>query len=264
MPAAIPIWPGIPPGYKPEFDQPLPSLTPYLIHADQPTGMVIVLPGGGYEMKADYEGKPVAEWLNDAGIAAAVLDYRVAPYRHPYPLLDARRAVQLVRNNAVEWKINPHKVAILGFSAGGHLAASSGNILDPFPGMPSNPTNRLDSHPDALVLCYPVISFIRSAHTGSMENLLGPNPSDQLRQELSADVNVSSQSPPSFIWHTADDDVVPVANALLFAQALNAHQVPFELHIFPNGPHGMALAWDNAVVGQWRALCITWLKKYGY
>ncbi len=264
MPTTTPIWLDLPPGNNPAVKQPAPSLTTYLLQTPHPTGMVIVLPGGGYEFKADYEGQPVAEWSNQSGIAAAVLDYRVAPYRHPYPLLDAKRAIQIARSHANEWKIDPEHIAILGFSAGGHLAATTGTFLDPNPGMIADPISELNSRPDALILCYPVISFGQFGHSGSMENLLGPNPPVSLRRQLSNELQVGQQTPPTFIWHTAEDATVPVENSLLFAQALRDQQIPFELHIFPKGPHGMALAWDDPIVGQWRDLCINWLKNSGF
>jgi acetyl esterase/lipase len=260
----IPIWSSTPPGFDPAIGQPAPALTPYLVHSKTPTGLVIVLPGGGYEFKADYEGGPIAEWLNAVGISAAVLDYRVAPYRHPYPLLDAKRAIQFVRSRSMEWGVDPQHVGILGFSAGGHLAASTGTHLEAFPEMPDDPVSRLSPRPDALILCYAVLSFGQYGHVGSMENLLGPNPPASLRAALSNELQVTRQTPPAFIWQTATDGAVPPENALLFAQALHANGVPFELHIFPEGPHGKALALDDPIVSQWRSLCAAWLKGLGF
>jgi acetyl esterase/lipase len=260
----FPIWPGTPLGFDPVLGQPVPTLSTYLLRSSRPTGFIIVLPGGGYTGKADYEGAPIAEWLNQSGISAAVLDYRVAPYRHPYPLLDAKRAIQSVRAHSSDWNIDPNRVAILGFSAGGHLAALTGTHLEAFPDTPDDHTGRLNARPDALILCYPVISFGEFGHVGSMESLLGAEPSTELRQALSNELQVTSQTPTAFIWHTAADETVPVENTWLFAQALHNHKVPFELHVFPEGPHGMALALDDSVVGQWRDLCVTWLKRMGY
>jgi acetyl esterase/lipase len=260
----LPIWSSTPPGFDPAIGQPAPTLTPYLVHSKTPTGLVIVLPGGGYEFKAEYEGGPIAEWLNEVGFSAAVLDYRVAPYNHPYPLLDAKRAIQFVRSRSAEWGVDPQHVGILGFSAGGHLAASTGTHLEAFPEMPDDPVARLGSRPDALILCYAVLSFGQYGHVGSMENLLGPNPPASLRATLSNELQVTRQTPPAFIWQTATDGAVPPENALLFAQALHANGVPFELHIFPAGPHGKALALDDPIVGQWRSLCAAWLKGLGF
>jgi acetyl esterase/lipase len=262
--APIPIWPNLPPGYEPSFHQPVPTLTPYMLEVTRPTGLVIILPGGGYEGKADYEGRPIAEWLNENGILAAVLDYRVNPYHHPYPLMDIKRAIQFLRSHSTEWNIDPGHIGVLGFSAGGHLAATSGTHLLPMPGMLEDEVGQASPTPDALVLCYPVISFGKYGHVGSMNSLLGPNSNAELRKDLSNELQVTSQTPPSFIWHTVADQAVPVENAILFAQALRDHQVPFELHLFPDGPHGKALALEDAVVGQWRSLCITWLRNLGF
>ena len=257
----LPIWPGAPPGFVPAYDQSVSTLRYYPVKTNRPTGLVLVLPGGGYEFKADYEGGPIAEWLNTIGISAAVLDYRVASYRHPYPLLDAKRAIQFVRAHSSEWNVDPNRIGVLGFSAGGHLAASTGTHLEPFPEMPDDPISRLSSKPDAIILCYAVISFGRYGHEGSMHNLLGPAPSKSLRQAHSNELLGATRTPPAFIWQTATDGAVPPENSLLFAQALHAHNVPFELHIFPEGPHGLALALDDSIVGQWRSLCANWLKN---
>ena len=192
------------------------------------------------------------------------LDYRVSPYRFPYPLLDAKRAIQFVRSQAGEWNIDPHHIGILGFSAGGHLAASSGTHLEPFPELLVDTVGVLSSRPDALVLCYAVISFGPYGHEGSMLNLLGPNPPESLRAAHSNELLVTDQTPPAFVWQTATDGAVPPENSLLFTQAMHAHGVPVELHIFPEGPHGKALALDDPVVGQWRSLCATWLKGLGF
>ena len=261
---SLPIWPGTPPGFDPVLGQPVPTLIPYLVQSPHPTGFVIVLPGGGYEFKADYEGGPIAEWLNQSGISAGVLDYRVAPYRHPVPLLDARRSIQVVRSRAAEWNVNPNHIGILGFSAGGHLAASTGTHLESFPEADVDPIGQLNARPDALILCYAVISFGPFGHVGSMENLLGPNPAQPLRDACSNELQVTHHTPPAFIWHTVTDNAVPVENTWLFAQALHAHAVPFEMHLFPDGPHGLALAQDDPAAGQWRALCIRWLKNLGF
>lgn len=258
------IWHGLPPGYEPCYLQPLPTLVPYLVSSKSPTGLVIVLPGGGYTGKADYEGAPIAEWLNRNGISAAVLDYRVTPYHHPLPLLDVRRAIQFTRSHAKEWNIDSQHIGLLGFSAGGHLAATCGTHFASYPDVPADEISRLDFKPNALVLCYPVISFGKFGHEGSMLSLLGENPPEELRRDLSNELQVSALTPPSFIWQTVTDQAVPVENAFLFAQALRNAQVPFELHLFPEGPHGMALSENDEQVGQWRSLCITWLAGLGF
>lgn len=253
------------PGFDPAFDQDPPSLEPFLLPGEQPHGAVIVFPGGGYNHLADHEGEPVARWLNAEGIAAFVLRYRVAPYRHPNPWQDASRAVRLVRWRAAEWNLCPDRIGVLGFSAGGHLAAILSNRWDSGNPGAADPVERFGSRPDAAVLCYPVITFSeRYHHGGSLRSLLGDPPPSELVESLSAERGVTAQTPPAFLWHTADDDRVPVENSLLYAAALRRCSVPFELHIFPNGRHGLGLAFDEPVAGQWRSLCARWLKEAGF
>ncbi len=261
---AVPLWEGTPPGYNPGYGQPVPTLTPYLVQTRQPAGLVVVLPGGGYELKAPHEAEPIARWLNRVGFSAAVVDYRVRPYRHPYPLMDAQRAIQLVRSRAVRWGVDAEHIAILGFSAGGHLASTAGTHLETLAEMPQDQISRFSSRPDAMILCYPVISFSAFRHTGTMENLLGLNPPEELVRSLSNETQVTRQTPPAFLWHTANDEAVPVENSLIFASALSASSVPFELHVFPDGAHGLGLAGDHPSVGQWTGLCERWLVSQGF
>ena len=241
-----------------------PLLTAYLVPQDRLRGAVVVCPGGGYAARADHEGEPIALWLNSLGMNAFVVDYRVSPYRHPVPLMDAQRAIRLVRHSASGWGIDPAKVGILGFSAGGHLAATAGTHFDPGDAGASDPIERRSSRPDALVLCYPVITFGEYQHGGSMSNLLGDKPDPQLRASLSNETQVSAETPPAFLWHTADDGAVPVENSLLFATALSAKKIPFELHVYPTGVHGLGLGQDHPVVSQWTAACGIWLKGLGF
>ncbi len=263
---ALPLWEDGAPGYRPEFGQPQPTLTPFIPAGSDLKGAVVVLPGGGYGGKAGHEAAPIAEWLNTLGIAAFVVDYRVAPYRHPIPMLDARRAIQQVRSRASAWQVDPARVAVLGFSAGGHLASTTGTHFEAVsnPAPVKDTVSGLSSRPDALVLCYPVISFGECGHVGSMNNLLGENPPEDLRQALSNETQVTAQTPPAFLWHTANDQSVPVENSLRFARALDAHHIPFELHIFPDGRHGLGLAQDFPQVAAWTDLCGRWLKSLGY
>ncbi|HEV7216274.1 MAG TPA: alpha/beta hydrolase [Chloroflexota bacterium] len=253
--APFPLWPDQP--VSP--DDVAPRLTPYLLGGPEPTGAVIVCPGGGYARRAPHEGAPVAAWLNSLGIAAFVLDYRVAPHRHPLPLGDAQRAIRTVRQRAQDWAIRPDRIGILGFSAGGHVAASAGTHYDSGNPQAVDPIERLSCRPDALALCYAVLTFGEFRHEGSMVNLLGPEPPEDLRRLLSNELQVSRDTPPTFLWHTGDDAGVPVENSLLFAGALRRHGVPFALHIFPHGRHGLGLASDDPVVGAWPALCGRWL-----
>jgi acetyl esterase/lipase len=224
-------------------------LTPYLVDGPGPHPAMVVCPGGGYRRHAPHEREPVARWLNGLGIAAFVLEYRVAPQRHPAPLEDATDAIRTVRQRAAEWRVDPSRVGILGFSAGGHVAASAGTLAE-------DPSGR----PDLVVLCYPVISFGEHRHDGSMLNLLGDDPPADAQAALSLETRVSAETPPAFLWHTAEDGAVPVENSLLFAAALARHDVPFALHVFPHGRHGLGLAEGEPEVGAWTSLCAAWLR----
>jgi acetyl esterase/lipase len=260
----IDLW-QTPPGFEPAFEQAAPGLEPFLIEDGQSHGAVVVLPGGGYNHLAAHEGVPIARWLNSQGISAFVLNYRVAPYRHPMPLLDASRAVRTVRARAGEWNVRPDQIGVLGFSAGGHLAATLATRYTGGDPASADPIERVSSRPDAAVLCYAVISFTRPfAHAGSGQSLVGDPAPAGLKEELSAETRVSPETPPCFLWHTADDEKVPVENCLLFASTLRQHGVPFEMHVFPHGRHGLGLALDDPSVRQWTGLCANWLKGMGF
>jgi acetyl esterase/lipase len=262
MQKSLPLWPdGVPTpdGVNPPGESPELQLFP--VSTGTPTGFVVVCPGGGYSHRAAHEGEPIARMLNQAGIAAGVVSYRVSPHRWPVPQLDATRAIRLARANAEAWGIKADKIGILGFSAGGHLAASVAVHADHGDLGSADPVTRLSGRPDAAVLCYPVISFGEWGHRGSRNNLLGPSPSPAAVEQMTLELHVDTSTPPTFLWHTADDPAVPIQNSLLFAQALALHKVPFELHVFPKGRHGLGLAIDDPVVGQWPALCVKWLKK---
>lgn len=252
------------PGFDLSFGQDPPSLEPFLLPGE-PRGAVIVFPGGGYNHLAEHEGEPIARWLNAEGLAAFVLRYRVSPYKHPAPWQDASRAVRLVRSRATEWGVRPDKIGVLGFSAGGHLAATLSTRWDQGDPTDPDPVERHSSRPDAAVLCYAVVTFFeRYYHGGSVRTLLGDPPPQELADSLSAELGVTVKTPPAFLWHTADDDRVPVENSLLYAAALRRCAVPFELHIFPHGRHGLGLAAADPVVGQWTALCAGWLRSAGF
>jgi acetyl esterase/lipase len=255
----LPLWPDTPPGETHE-DAFRPTLTTFLLEGDEARGAVVVVPGGGYGGRADHEREPIARRFNEAGFHAFVLDYRVAPHRNPEPLNDAARAVRIVRNRAAEWRVKPDKIAVLGFSAGGHLTASLGVFFDSGEAGSSDPVARESSRPDALVLCYPVISSGKFGHQGSFDNLLGPESSAAEREAMSLEKHVRKDTPPAFLWSTSDDEAVPVENSLLFATALRAQGIPFEMHVYPHGPHGMGLAEKDPHVGTWPELCAEWLK----
>lgn len=258
------LWPDGAPYATGTGEEDCPSLTPYLIESDEPVGAVIVCPGGGYHMRAEHEGRPIAEWLNRHGISAFVLQYRVYPYAYPCALLDAQRAIRYVRSRAAEFKIDPARVGILGFSAGGHLASTAGTHYDAGDPSSEDPIERESSRPDSMVLCYPVISFGEYRHHGSMVAQLGEQPDEKLRVSLSNETQVTADTPPAFLWHTADDAAVPVENSLLFAHAMSKSGVPFELHVYPHGAHGLGLAEQDEQIRTWTELCILWLRKLGW
>jgi acetyl esterase/lipase len=262
------LWPEGAPGALGTGPEDRPKLTLYRAPADTANGAaVVVCPGGGYRnLASDHEGRQVAEWLNPLGVSAFVLQYRVGPrYRHPAPAEDARRAMRLVRFNAHVWDVDPARVGIMGFSAGGHLASTTGTAFDHGKQGVTDAVDRMGSRPDFMILAYPVISFTASfAHRGSRESLLGEAPDPALAESLSNELQVSAHTPPAFLFHTADDPAVPVDNSLAFSRALHAAGVPVELHVFPKGPHGVGLAPHDPVLSQWPKLCASWLKAMGY
>lgn len=237
-----------------------PSLTPYLLEGDGPYPVVIVYPGGGYGNRAHHEGEPVAQWLNGLGVSAFVLNYRVAPFKYPDPHDDATRAIRTVRARAAEWKLDPDRIGVLGFSAGGHLASSSGTHYDLGNPAAEDPIERASSRPDLMILCYPVITMGDFTHQGSRNNLFGANPSAEQLAAYSNENQVTGDTPPAFLWHTADDGAVHAENSLRFASALIRHGVPCELHLFESGPHGLGLAADHDGARAWPELCAAWLE----
>jgi acetyl esterase/lipase len=235
----------------------------------RPRPAVLVLPGGGYGFTSPREGEPIALKFASAGFHAFVLHYRVSPNRHPKPLLDASRAVHIIREKADAWNIVPDKIIVCGFSAGGHLAASLGVHWDKafLSGIPGLAAGR--NKPFALILGYPVISSGPNAHQGSFKNLLGGDAPKELYELMCLDRHVGPQTPPAFLWHTQADAAVPVENSLLFAGALQKAGLPFELHIYPDGPHGLSLADEETAhavshivprVQSWMQLAVTWLR----
>lgn len=243
-----------------------PYLTPYLLEKDFAAPAVIVFPGGGYTAKVEREGEPIARWLNGLGIASFVLQYRVAPYRHPVPLLDAQRAIRLVRSKSEHWGIDSQRIGVLGFSAGGHLASSAGTHFDAGDPDADDPVERVSSRPDLMVLCYPVISLETYVHQGSKNNLLGNEPDEALVRLMSSEHQVTADTPPAFLWHAADDQAVSAENSLMMAAALSRHKVPYDLHIFESGSkrHGFGLGTDHPQVRAWTDVCSIWLRQRGF
>ncbi len=233
--------------------------------ADGSKGAVIVFAGGAYCQKAEHEGAAVAQWLNSIGVTAFVSDYRIAPeYHHPAMLADAQRSVRYVRSRASELGFSPDKIAVMGFSAGGHLAGSVSVHYNKKIYEPTDRTDGLSARPDASILCYPVIDMFEYRHDGSRQNLLRENPSRAEKELMSLYMQVDKNTPEAFIWHTSEDAAVPVQNSLMYANALAEVQVPFELHIFPHGHHGLGLAAEEPHVAQWKGLLDNWLSIKGW
>jgi len=263
----MPLWSGAAPGALGSADEDTPTLTVYLPR-NTPVGMtaVIIFPGGGYRNLAmNHEGRQVANYLNAAGVAAFVVKYRLGPrYHHPIELGDAQRAIRTVRSHAGEWHIDPARVGVMGFSAGGHLAATVSTHFASGLLAAADSVDRASSRPDFAILAYPVISMTEPwTHQGSKANLLGENPPADLARSLSADVAVTPQTPPTFLFQTNADTTVPAENAVSYYLALRKAGVPAEMHIFQNGPHGLGLALDDPALGQWPNLLLNWLRTRG-
>ncbi|HZG55064.1 alpha/beta hydrolase [Paenibacillus sp.] len=260
------LWPEGAPLAAGDTDEDRPAITPYLVPG-KGNAAVVVAPGGGYGMRAEHEGEPIARWLNGLGISAFVLRYRVAPYKYPAALLDAQRAIRTVRRRADAFGIDPARVGLLGFSAGGHLAATAGTHYDR--GLPAteaeDDVDLLSCRPDALILCYAVITMKGPcAHEGSRLNLLGADPDPALLASLCNEDQVTADTPRTFLWHTSDEESVPVENSLMFATALRKHKVPFELHVYAEGHHGLGLAAEHPFARGWTGACADWLRNIGF
>lgn len=243
------------PGYCEQYGQPEPYLDFY--PAENSRAAIIVCAGGGYCGRAAHEGVPVALWLNSVGISAFVLSYRFAPYRYNEISGDVLRAVRLVRFNRERYSLDADKIGILGFSAGGHLASTAAVHFDHegfYP--PTDDADKESARPDAAVLCYSVISTDEKiVHQGSFKNLLGENyGKPELMTFFSNEKQIKQNTPPTFLWHTSDDPVVDVRNSLCFAAELRENQIPYELHIYPKGRHGLALEQEL-----WTESCESWL-----
>jgi acetyl esterase/lipase len=244
-----------------------PKITVHFPAADKAVGTaVVVCPGGAYiGLAMNHEGDQIAEWFCSLGITAAILDYRHRGkgYGEPNPLLDVQRAIRTVRHNAAAWKIDPHKIGVMGFSAGGHLASSAGTHFDDVK-EPSNDIDKVSCRPDFMILCYPVIVFDSPAtHRGSQANLVGKEASKELIDYYSSEKQVTDRTPPTFLWSTTEDSCVPPENSIEFYLALRKHKIPAELHIFQKGRHGLGLAKGNTGTEQWSTLCQFWLQNNG-
>lgn len=248
------------PGYNPDIQQEMPHMTAsYPEDKAKIKGAILVCPGGGYWMHYAAEGAPVADWLNSLGFVTFLLSYRYAPYRFPYPLLDAQRGLRLIRANSKKWGYAGKPIGIIGSSAGGHLAAMTGIFHNESGNL--DETDKSSSKPDFMILCYPVISFGKYRNHYSMTNLIGKKPDRELRKKLSLENSVTAETTPAFIWQTANDETVPVENSILFAGALKKKKVPFSLHIFPEGRHGLGVTNERPDVHLWTTLCKDWLSQ---
>lgn len=221
---------------------------------------VVIYPGGGYCIRAeDHEGHQIAQFYNSRGYNAAVVSYRVRPYRYPAELLDAQRAIKLVRYNADKWNVDVNRVFTLGFSAGGHLCGMTATMPD-ICTVVGDAVDKMSAKPNGAILCYAVCSSNKEiAHLGSFEVLLGEENMDKVEQ-FSNDKNVDENTCPCFLWHTAEDDAVDVRNTLLFAARLSENGVPFETHVFPKGRHGLGPAFEVKGACQWLELSANWIR----
>jgi acetyl esterase/lipase len=223
---------------------------------------IVVCPGGGYGMLADHEGAPFAKLFAEKGIVSAVLTYRVAPNKFPAPYADAVRAMRIMRSRASTYGIDPNRIGIMGFSAGGHLASTVATQPDMYKDPLDDLATSVSAQANRVMLGYPVISFGEFTHAGSVKNLLGDNPDSALRKKFSSELHVSQLTPAAFIFHTADDAAVPVQNALLFAEACINQKVPVALHIYPKGQHGAGMALDNPDLNGWTEVLLKWLRDW--
>lgn len=267
QPVPVPLWESGAPGAIGKEPLDIPTLTAYPAPKDKATGAaVIVCPGGGYARLSDVkEGSAVAEWLNSIGVSAFVLKYRLGMrYHQPAPLLDAARALRTVRSKAKEWNLDPGRIGILGFSAGGHLASTLGTHFDAGKPDAKDEIEKVSSRPDLMVLIYPVITMGDLTHKGSKLNLLGESPTPELIKLYSNELQITKDTPPTFLVHTMTDAGVPVENSMLFAAGLRKAGVPFEFHLYEQGPHGFGLAPTNPILASWADRCADWLSLHGF
>ena len=265
-PQEILLWENGAPGAQGQADADKPTVTVYRAPRGSSGTAVIVAPGGGYGgLAIEHEGRQQAYWFNAMGVTAFVLKYRLGPrYRHPVQLGDAQRAIRIIRSRAAEFAIIPERIGMMGFSAGGHLTSTAGTHFDGGRADAPDPVDRASSRPDFLILGYPVVSFDPAiTHAGSVRHLLGDTPEPGLIAELSNDLQVTAQTPPTFLFHTTDDAAVPVENSVRFYLALRKARVPAEMHLFETGPHGVGMALADPALSAWPALLMNWMRARG-
>lgn len=270
---ALKLWgEGAAPGSTGDGHGDVPRLIVTRAQSDSPTAGVVILPGGGYgNLAMDHEGYQFAEWFKELGITSGICVYRHSGagnhgrgYKHPHPMVDAQRAIQMMRANADQWNLDPNRIGVIGFSAGGHLCSTVSNFAIQGNAESEDPISQVPSRPDFSILCYPVIALNQPyTHKGSQRNLLGDDPDPALIQLMSTEQQVSEKTPPTFIFHTVEDKAVPVENALVYFAACRQHGVPVEMHIYQQGRHGLGLARDTPGASQWPEQCTDWLRRLG-
>lgn len=270
---SFPLWPEGKTPYAKEADAETgrPKLFPYVVPEDKANGCaVVVTPGGGYGgLAADHEGHQIATWWNERGVSAFVLHYRLGSngHHHPTQLADVQRALRTVRSRAGEWSVDPNRIGVMGFSAGGHLSSMAATLFDEKAYDASDEIDKASARPDFAVLCYPVISMEEGVtHGGSRRNLLGPDKAedDEAAKAVSSELNVTEKTPPTFIFQTDADTAVPAENAVRFYLALRKAGIPSEMHIYQKGPHGVGLFLGDPVTGTWSNLLDTWMQSNGW
>ena len=266
-PAPMLLWPKGAPGALGVADEDKPSITVYLPAANPTKTAVVIAPGGGYQhLSMVREGSDVAAWLNARGVAAFLLKYRLGTkYHNPIELGDAQRAIRMVRAHAAEYGVATDRVGMWGFSAGGHLTATAGTHFDAGNAAAVDAIERESSRPDFLILAYPVITMEAPyVHTGSRMYLLGDAPAQADVDAMSAELHVTAQTPPTFLFSTTDDRTVPIMNSVMFYEALVKAGVPVEMHVFQHGGHGSGLAPANPQLSPWTEMLIKWMRERGY
>ena len=269
-PAKIRLWPDGAPLAKGQEDKDQPFVYAWPAAKEKANGAAfVVCPGGGYGgLAADHEGTQVAKWFNGLGVSAFVLHYRLGSqgYHYPVQLIDVQRAIRQVRANAKEYGIDPNRIGIVGFSAGGHLSSMAATLFDEKPaGATKDAVDQVSARPDVAAPTYPVISMIEDyRHDGSRKNLLGPNNTDELAAQVSTERRVTAQTPPIFLFQTDEDTVVPAENAVAFYLACRKNKVPAELHVYRPGPHGVGLFLGDPILGSWSGHLRDWLRNQGF
>ncbi|MDD5521679.1 MAG: alpha/beta hydrolase [Kiritimatiellae bacterium] len=260
------LWPNGAPGTKGTNDVDIPTLTVFLPEQQTtPITAIVVCPGGGYGgLATNHEGHAVGKYLNSIGVACFMLKYRLPKkgYMHPVPMQDAQRAIRMVRSKAKDWNIDPNRIGIMGFSAGGHLASTAGTHYDRGNKASADPIDKISCRPDFMVLVYPVVSFKDFPHIGSKNNLIGTNPAPALVENLSNETQVTSDTPPTFLVHADDDKGVMPENSINFYMALRKAKVPAEMHIYEKGKHGFGIGRSQTVAGtSWQDRLTDWLRS---